>query len=44
MQKTALPGIDKFLSHYPHARALLVGAQGISIESFLLTPLINGFD
>ena len=38
-QKTALPGIAKFLAHYPKAKPILVGAQGVSLESFLLEPV-----
>ena len=38
-KRTSLPGIHKFLEQYPKAKPLLVGAQGISLETFLSTPL-----
>jgi uncharacterized protein len=32
------PGLDAFCARYPHARPMLVGAGGVSLEEFLLTP------
>ena len=39
VKKAALPGIAKFLQYHPKAKPLLIGAQGINIETFLLTPV-----
>ena len=35
----ALPGIDRFLTAFPEARALLVGEDGMPLETFLSTPV-----
>lgn len=35
----ALPGIDRFLRAFPGARALLVGGDGMPLETFLSTPV-----
>lgn len=37
-RKTSLPGIAAFCKAFPVTKTLLVGAQGISWEEFLLTP------
>ena len=37
-RKTALPGITAFSKEFPVTRKLLVGAQGIEVSDFLLTP------
>ena len=37
-KKTSLPGIDAFSREFPVKRKLLVGAQGIPLEEFLLAP------
>lgn len=37
LKKTTVPGIDVFLKKHKKTRALLVGAQGISVEDFLCT-------
>ncbi|MFH1934858.1 MAG: ATP-binding protein [Pseudomonadota bacterium] len=37
-RKVSLPGMDSFSKEFPVKKKLLVGAQGISIEEFLLTP------
>ncbi len=42
-KKVALPGVERFLRQYPHAKALLVGAQGMTVESFLSTPVAQFF-
>jgi predicted AAA+ superfamily ATPase len=34
-RKASLPGLGAFAATYPHARALLVGAQGLSLEAAL---------
>ena len=36
-----LPGIDAFAGEFNVTRKLLVGAQGIPLEDFLLTPASN---
>jgi predicted AAA+ superfamily ATPase len=37
-KKTSLPGIEAFSREFPVKRKLLVGAQGIPLEEFLLAP------
>lgn len=37
--RDSLPGISSFTSAFPRARPLLVGADGIPIEEFLLSPV-----
>ncbi len=37
-RKTSLSGIEAFATAFPVSRKLLVGAQGISWQEFLLTP------
>ncbi len=37
-RKVTLPGIEAFSTEFPVTRKLLVGAQGIPVEDFLLTP------
>lgn len=37
-RKTALPGLTAFTARYENATPLLVGAQGIPLEEFLLRP------
>jgi hypothetical protein len=37
-RKVNLPGIEAFSNEFPVTRKLLVGAQGIPVEDFLLTP------
>ena len=37
-RKVSLPGIESFSKEFPLKRKLLIGAQGIPIEDFLLTP------
>lgn len=37
-RKVTLPGIEAFSNEFPVTRKLLVGAQGIPVEDFLLTP------
>ena len=36
--KSTLPGVDRFMRTFGNARALLVGAGGMPLEEFLLTP------
>ena len=36
-RKESLPGLDAFLGLYPRARPLLVGAQGMQLDEFLLS-------
>ena len=43
-RKVSLPGIQAFSKCYPMKRKLLVGAQGISIEDFLLIAPEELFD
>jgi predicted AAA+ superfamily ATPase len=38
VQKLALPGLKKFTEQFSDARPLVVGAGGVPIETFLLTP------
>ncbi|MFM1824241.1 MAG: hypothetical protein RI967_2507 [Planctomycetota bacterium] len=38
-RRDGLPGIGAFLRAYPHARPLLVGADGVPVEEFLLQPV-----
>ncbi|MCD6486824.1 MAG: ATP-binding protein [Syntrophobacterales bacterium] len=38
LRKTSLPGIEAFSREFSVKRKLLVGAQGISLREFLLTP------
>jgi hypothetical protein len=38
-----LPGVGAFLKAYPKARPLLVGADGIAIDEFLLKPIEEWF-
>lgn len=38
-RRDGLPGIAAFLRAYPNARPLLVGADGVPIEEFLLKPV-----
>ena len=40
-RKTGLPGIEAFAAAFPVTRKLLVGAQGISWQEFLLTPPVE---
>jgi hypothetical protein len=40
-RKTSLPGIEAFATAFPITRKLLVGAQGISWQEFLLTPPVE---
>lgn len=37
-RKVTLPGIETFSKEFPVTKKLLVGAQGIPVEDFLLTP------
>jgi predicted AAA+ superfamily ATPase len=37
-RKVTLPGIEAFSTEFPVTKKLLVGAQGIPVEEFLLTP------
>ena len=37
-RKASLPGIEAFSKEFPVKKKLLVGAQGIPIADFLLTP------
>jgi len=43
-RRMALPGMDSFARAFPVKRQLLVGAQGISLEEFLTTPLEHWVD
>jgi hypothetical protein len=43
-KKTALPGIEAFSKEFGVTRKLLVGAQGIKLEEFLLTPVEDWLD
>jgi predicted AAA+ superfamily ATPase len=36
---SALPGLDAFAETFKPKRTLIVGAQGIPLEEFLLTPV-----
>jgi predicted AAA+ superfamily ATPase len=38
-QKTSLPGLESFSRQFKVQRKLLVGAQGIPLQEFLLTPV-----
>jgi hypothetical protein len=38
LRKTSLPGIEAFSREFEITKKLLVGADGIKIEEFLLTP------
>lgn len=42
-RRDGLPGIGAFLKLYPKARPLLVGADGIGVEEFLLKPVETWF-
>lgn len=37
----SLNGMKKFLEKHPHATSLLVGAQGVDLNTFLTTPVLN---
>jgi len=37
-RKTSLPGVEAFSREFKVKRKLLVGAQGIQLKEFLLTP------
>lgn len=43
-KKTALPGIEVFSKEFDVKRKLLIGAQGIGLEEFLLTPVEEWLD
>ena len=38
-RRDGLPGVGAFLASHPRAKPLLVGADGVSIEEFLLSPV-----
>ena len=38
-RRTALPGLDVFCQEFPVTKKLLVGAQGVPMGEFLLTPV-----
>lgn len=38
-RRDRLPGVGAFLASHPRAKPLLVGADGVSVEEFLLTPV-----
>lgn len=38
-RRDGLPGVGAFLKAYPKARTLLVGADGVAVEEFLLKPV-----
>jgi hypothetical protein len=38
-RRDGLPGIGAFLKAYPKARPLLVGADGVRVDEFLLKPI-----
>jgi predicted AAA+ superfamily ATPase len=40
-RKTSLAGMDAFSREFPVKRKLLVGGDGIPLEEFLLTPVIE---
>jgi len=42
-RKASLPGMEAFSKEFPVKKKILVGAQGISLEEFLLTPSIQWF-
>ncbi len=42
-RRDALPGLDAFLRRVEHARPLLVGADGVSLEEFFDTPVSHWF-
>lgn len=42
-RKSNLQGLQKFLSQYPHAKTLVVGTGGISLDDFFTTPIENLF-
>ncbi|MBT8343035.1 MAG: ATP-binding protein [Desulfatitalea sp.] len=37
--KTSLPGIEAFAKEFPNARKLLIGAQGMDLETFFTLPV-----
>jgi predicted AAA+ superfamily ATPase len=43
-KKTALPGIEVFSKEFDVKRKLLIGAHGIQLEEFLLTPVEEWLD
>jgi predicted AAA+ superfamily ATPase len=43
-RETALPGMASFAGTFPVKRQLLVGASGISLEDFLITPAAHWID
>ena len=42
-RNTALPGQKAFSRQFPNARHLLIGGQGMALETFLATPVRNWF-
>jgi predicted AAA+ superfamily ATPase len=42
-RRASLPGMEAFSKEFPVQKKILVGAQGISIEEFLLTPPVQWF-
>jgi hypothetical protein len=38
-RRDGLPGVSAFLASHSRAKPLLVGADGVSVEEFLLTPV-----
>ena len=42
-RRTSLPGIEAFCKEFGQCRKLLVGAQGIGLEEFLLADLASWF-
>ena len=38
-RRTSLPGLSSFGKAYPSARKLLVGADGVPLDEFFLTPI-----
>lgn len=43
-QVRRLRGLERFRKRFPHARSLLVGADGVPIEEFLLAPPAHWLD
>jgi hypothetical protein len=43
-RETALPGMASFARTFPVKRQLLVGASGIALEDFLITPAAHWID
>ena len=39
--KTSMPGMDAFTREFPRARKFLIGAQGIPLKEFFLTPVLE---